>query len=282
MTADVEHSEPAISAKLAFFTAVQFLTRIPVPGAMSATSENHRAALRASIIYFPLVGVLIGVFTTATFCAANVLWSPLVAAILAIAAEAFLTGAFHEDALADATDALGGGWTREQVLAILKDSRHGTYGVLALVIGVSLRITLISNLSLSIAWLAIPFSAGLGRWSILIFMHRLQPIQDRHTMARDVGSKPSGSTILWGAITPVLCFGVALACICAVDEEVSTTVILMNACFGFALAFVFSLLMTWYYASLVRRRVGGVTGDFLGANCYLVQLVTLLAIQARV
>ncbi len=282
MTADVEHSEPAISAKLAFLTAVQFLTRIPVPGAMSATTENHQAALRASILYFPLVGVLIGVFTTVTFCAANFLWSALVASILAIAAEAFLTGAFHEDALADATDALGGGWTREQVLAILKDSRHGTYGVLALVIGVSLRIALISNLSLSIAWLAIPFSAGLGRWSILIFMHRLQPIQDRHTMARDVGSKPSGSTILWGAVSPILCFGVALACICAVDEEVSTTVILMNACFGFALALVFSLLMTWYYASLVRRRIGGVTGDFLGANCYLVQLVTLLAIQARV
>jgi len=282
MTVDVEHSEPAISDTLAFFTAVQFLTRLPVPGAMSPTMENHQAALRASILYFPLVGVLIGVFTTMTFCAANFLWSTLVASILAIAAEAFLTGAFHEDALADATDALGGGWTREQVLAILKDSRHGTYGVLALVVGVSLRIALISNLSLSMAWLAIPFSAGLGRWSILILMHRLQPIQDRHTMARDVGSKPSGSTILLGAISPILSFGIALACICAVDTEVSTTVILINACFGVGLALVFSLLMTWYYARLVRKRVGGVTGDFLGANCYLVQLVTLLAMQARV
>ena len=281
MTADGEHSKPAISPKLAFLTAVQFLTRIPVPGAMSATTENHQAALRASIIYFPLVGVLIGVFTTAMFCAANFLWSALVAAILAIAAEAFLTGAFHEDALADATDALGGGWTREQVLAILKDSRHGTYGVLALVVGVSLRIALISNLSWPMAWLAIPFSAGLGRWSILILMHRLEPIQDRHTMARDVGSKPSGSTILWSAISPILSFGVALACVCAVDSEISTRVILINAGVGFVLALVFSLLITWYYASLVRRRVGGVTGDFLGANCYLVQLVTLLAMQAR-
>ena len=282
MTVDGEHTEPAISPKLAFFTAVQFLTRIPVPGAMCATMENHQAALRASIIYFPLVGVLIGVFTTVTFCAANFFWSTWVAAILAIAVEAFLTGAFHEDALADATDALGAGWTRDQVLAILKDSRHGTYGVLALVLGVSLRIALISNLSWSMAWLAIPFSAGLGRWSILILMRRLEPIHDRHTMARDVGSKPSGSTILWGAISPILSFGIALSCFCTVNAEVSTTVILINACFGFVLALVFSLLMTWYYASLVRRRVGGVTGDFLGANCYLVQLVTLLAMQLRV
>ena len=280
MTADVENSKPAISPKLAFFTAVQFLTRMPVPGAMSGTIENYRAALQASVVYFPLVGVLIGVFTTVTFCVANCFWSPWVAAILAIAAEALLTGAFHEDALADATDALGGGWTREQVLEILKDSRHGTYGVLALVVGVSLRIALLSNLSWSMAWLAIPFSAGIGRWSILIFMHRLEPIQDRQTMARDVGSKTSGSTILWGATSPILAFGIALAWLCSVDSDVSTTAILIKASVGFVLALVFSLLMTWYYEGLVRRRVGGATGDFLGANCYLVQLTTLLSMQA--
>ncbi len=281
MTADVENYEPAISARLAFFTAVQFLTRIPVGGAMSGTMENYRAALRASVVYFPSVGVLIGVFTAVTFCFANCFWSPLVAAILAIAAEAFLTGAFHEDALADATDALGGGWSREQVLEILKDSRHGTYGVLALVLGVSLRIALISNFSWSMAWLAIPFSAGIGRWSILILMRRLEPITDRHTMARDVGSKPSASTILWGSTSPILAFGIVLALICGLESDVSTNGVLITACVGFVLALVFSLLMTWYYTSLVRGRVGGVTGDFLGANCYLVQLVSLLAMQAR-
>ncbi len=281
MTTDCEKAEPAISPKLAFFTAVQFLTRVPVPGAKSHSIVQTQSALRASVVYFPLVGVLIGVSTTITYCVSSYFWSPWIAAILAIAAEAFLTGAFHEDALADATDALGGGWTREQVLEILKDSRHGTYGVLVLVVGVSLRIALIANLGWPMAWLAIPFSSGIGRWSILIMMHFLEPITDRHTMARDVGAKPSARTILIGAASPMAALGVALGFSCALEEGASFTYLLTDASVRFLMAVSFSLLVTWYYTRLVRRRVGGVTGDFLGANCYLVQLVSLLAMQPK-
>lgn len=281
MTNESENAKQAISPKLAFFTAVQFLTRIPVPGAMSGSMVQTQSALRASVVYFPLVGVLIGVSTTITYCVSSYFWTPLIAAILAIAAEAFLTGAFHEDALADATDALGGGWTREQVLEILKDSRHGTYGVLALVVGVSLRIALIANLGWPMAWLAIPFSSGIGRWSILIMMHRMEPITDRHTMARDVGAKPSARTILISAVGPVAAFGIALGCACALADGTSFLYLLTDASVRFLMAVSFSLLMTWYYARLIHRRVGGVTGDFLGANCYLVQLVSLLAMQPK-
>ena len=279
MTYDRENTAQAISPTLAFFTAVQFLTRIPVPGAMNASMMQTQSALRASVVYFPVVGVLIGVSTTITYWVSSYFWSPLIAAILAIAAESLLTGAFHEDALADATDALGGGWTREQVLEILKDSRHGTYGVLALVVGVSLRIALIANLNWPMAWLAIPFSSGVGRWSILILMHSLEPITDRHTMARDVGVKLSTRTILLGAIAPMAAFGIALGCACALADGTSFLYLLTDASVRFLMAVSFSLLMTWYYARLIHRRVGGVTGDFLGANCYLVQLVSLLAMQ---
>jgi adenosylcobinamide-GDP ribazoletransferase len=275
------NAEPiAISAKLAFLTAVQFLTRIPVPGAMSGTMETYKAALQASVVYFPLVGVLIGFFTATMNWSAGFFWPPLVAAILAVAAEALLTGAFHEDALADAIDALGGGWTREQVLEILKDSRHGTYGVLALVLGVSLRIALISNLSWSMAWLVIPFSAGIGRWSILILMRLLDPITDRHTMVRDVGAKPSLKALFYGALYPIVVLGLVLSIHCSIRTGgYSPLHLLIPLSVGFALAVVSSLLMTWYFARLVQRRVGGVTGDFLGSNCYLVQLVSLLAMQ---
>ena len=281
MTADSENAKPLISPKWAFLTAVQFLTRIQVPRAMSGSMVQTQSALQASVVYFPLVGVLIGLSTTLTYCVSGYFWSPWIAAILAIAAEAFLTGAFHEDALADATDALGGGWTREQVLEILKDSRHGTYGVLALVVGVSLRIALIANLGWSMAWLAIPFSSGIGRLSILIMMHSLEPITDRHTMARDVGAKPGARTILIGAVGPVAAFAVALAGSCVLAEGASFTYLLTEAGVRFLMAVSFSLLLTWYYARLVHRRVGGVTGDFLGANCYLVQLVSLLAMQPK-
>jgi adenosylcobinamide-GDP ribazoletransferase len=241
--------------------------------------QQYQKALQASVVYFPTVGVLIGMATAGTYGAFHCLWSPLVSAILAIGLEAWLTGAFHEDALADATDALGGGWTREQVLEILKDSRHGTYGVLALVIGVSLRIALISNCDLALAFLAIPLSAGIGRWSILILMNRLEAITDRHTMARDVGSKPSLKTIGLGAIGPVVAFFAILTCCHFILPPVSDQLIWWNAIGGFFLVLLATLLTTWYYARLIQRRVGGVTGDFLGSNCYLVQLVSLMAMQ---
>jgi len=270
----------AVSPKLAFLTAVQFLTRIPVSGAMSGTMETYKAALQASVVFFPLVGVLIGFCTATLYCTAIYFWTPLVAAILAVAAEAWLTGAFHEDALADATDALGGGWTREQVLEILKDSRHGTYGVLALVLGVSLRIALISNLSWPMAWLSIPFSAGIGRWSILLLMRRLEPITDRHTMVRDVGAKPSLAAIFRSALYPIVVLGVVLGVLYLTLQGRDASIQpLLPIIVSIALAILFSLLTTWYYSRLVQRRVGGVTGDFLGSNCYLVQLVSLLAMQ---
>ena len=279
MTNENEKAKETISPLLAFLTAVQFLTRVPLPSAMSCSRDQYPSALRASVVYFPIVGVFIGVSTTITYCISSYFWSPLIAATLAVAAEALITGAFHEDALADATDALGGGWTREQVLEILKDSRHGTFGVLALVIGVLLRIALIANLSWPMAWLAIPFSAGIGRWSILLLMSRLEPITDRPTMARDVGTKPSARTILLGALGPIVAFGIAFCCNCDFETGATLAHALKDTGVGFFLAILVSLLMTWYYARLVHRRVGGVTGDFLGANCYLVQLVSLLAMQ---
>jgi len=272
-------NEQPVTPKLAFLTAVQFLTRIPVQGAMSGTMDQYQTALRASVVYFPVVGVLIGIFTAGMYGAFGCFWSPLVAAILCVGLEAWLTGAFHEDALADATDALGGGWTREQVLEILKDSRHGTYGVLALVIGVSLRIALISNCDLTMAFLAIPFSAGIGRWSILVLMKRLEPITDRHTMARDVGSRPSLKTIGLGAIAPVVAFFAILTCCQFMQTTDSEPSIWWNAILGFFLVLLATVLTTWYYVRLIERRVGGVTGDFLGSNCYLVQLVSLMAMQ---
>ena len=281
---EIEENKKAketISPPLAFLTAVQFLTRVPLPSAMRCSMDQYPLALQASVVYFPVVGVLIGVSTTITYFISSCLWSPLIAATLAVAVEALITGAFHEDALADATDALGGGWTRDQVLEILKDSRHGTFGVLALVIGVLLRIALIANLNWPMAWLALPFSAGIGRWSILLMMNRLEPITDRHTLARDVGTKPNAKTILLGTVGPIIAFGIAIGCICSFETDATLAQLLKDAGVGFLWAILFSLLMTWYYARLVHRRIGGLTGDFLGANCYLVQLVSLLAMQPK-
>ncbi len=226
---------------------------------MSGTMEDYQAALRASVVYFPVVGGMLGLFTGCVFVLGCKVWSPMIAALIAIGLEAWITGAFHEDALADATDALGGGWTREQVLEILKDSRHGTYGVMALIIGVGLRIATIASLSGAWSIVVIGTSAAVGRWAILWMMASLPPINDRHTMARDVGSQPGLKTILGGAVLPFILGSLLLV------WSPARVVVALTA----------SIVLTFLFSRYIKKRVGGITGDFLGCTCYLVQLICL-------
>src|SRR5262245_41540059 len=115
----------------AFLAAVQFLTRIPVPS-FAAGREEAAADLRQGEVYIPLVGGLVGLSTSGVILAATYLWPMGLAVVLGLAWEAWLTGALHEDAVADFCDAFGGGWTREEVLHILKDSRIGSFGTVGL------------------------------------------------------------------------------------------------------------------------------------------------------
>ncbi|MDP2874707.1 MAG: adenosylcobinamide-GDP ribazoletransferase, partial [Holophaga sp.] len=107
--------------------AIRFLTRIPVPG-----PDTHVEDISRAVGWFPLVGAGVGAATAGIFIAGLKLWPAPAAALLAVAAGLMLTGGFHEDGATDATDGLGGGWTRERVLEIMKDSRIGAYGAMAL------------------------------------------------------------------------------------------------------------------------------------------------------
>jgi adenosylcobinamide-GDP ribazoletransferase len=281
-----------ISHWIAFLTAVQFLTRVPVSAALPKQPFDYRLALRKSVLYFPLVGLLVGCFTSVVFSSLTFFWSTTIAACLAIAAEAWVTGAFHEDAFADATDALGGGWTREKVLEILKDSRHGTFGVLALVLGIGLRVLLIAEIGPVAGLYAIPISAMIGRWSILWIMAWIPPIEDRHTMARDVGSQTSWRIFLASGTIAVAAWIVITAVYVMVYQLLTTEKsddlrLLFTASVNewwswLAIQIVFlTLVISTMFGRYMLRRVGGITGDFLGANCFLVQLTILLLYAAH-
>src|SRR5689334_1916994 len=131
-----------MSETTTFFHALRFLTVLPVP-----RSEDLDAdwLVRASK-FFPAVGIVVGAASALVLLVASHWWIGLVPAILAVAASVILTGALHEDGLADAADALGAG-SREARLAIMKDSRIGTYGVLALAFTLALRIALLAMLA---------------------------------------------------------------------------------------------------------------------------------------
>jgi len=106
-----------------FWTGVMFLTRLPCPG----WCDHHPGHLMRSLAWFPVLGALIGIWAAAIFEATVTLWHPMIAAALSMGGTIWLTGCFHEDGLCDTLDGFGGGWTKKQILAIMKDSRNGTY-----------------------------------------------------------------------------------------------------------------------------------------------------------
>ena len=129
-TSPVRRARTYLRACAAAFT---FLTRVPAHRVVRHDGQD----LANAAPYFPLVGVVVGAVGGAAFAAASLLWPTLLAIIISVAATVWMTGAFHEDALADALDGFGGGWDRAQILAIMKDSRVGSYALVgvALVLG---------------------------------------------------------------------------------------------------------------------------------------------------
>lgn len=248
--------------------AVQLLTRVPVPGTARLSGEQVRVGLGRSLVWFPVVGGLVGLVTALLVLGAGHWWPAWVAVLVALVVEARLTGAFHEDAVADACDALGGGTTRERTLEIMKDSRIGSYGALALVLAVGLRVALLVTLATTaeagLLVAGVVASATLGRLGAVVLM-RLVPPADRPTgLSKDVGGRASGRTV-------------GLATLLAVPFALPLAVLHPG---GLLLAVLGSALLLGWWALLLVRRIGGQTGDCLGASVYGVQLVVLLAVTA--
>ena len=248
-----------------FATAVHFLTRITISRSLAKREGyDHARALNRSVVFFPLVGGLIGM-VNASFLLGfiHVGISPLLAAFLALGLDTYITGAFHEDAFADTCDALGGGWTRESVLEIMKDSRLGTYGTVALVIGIAIRgLAMEATASNGFEWAfaSIVAAAMLGRLVIVIFMVTTSPILSRHSQARDVSERQPVTRLLVSMLL-ALPFGIAWLLQYPKIAAVSIVVCL--------------LIMVWY-RRMVLRRIGGTTGDILGTSGFLAQLVILV------
>lgn len=241
--------------------AVSFLTRLPVPASAHAPSPDVVA--RAPVA-FPLVGMAIGAGFALVALLLDVFLPWPLAVLLALAIEARATGAMHEDALADAADALGGGWDREQTLRILKDSRLGTYGTLALLFGVGLRYGATVHLPREHFFAACVLSAGAARWAMVGLLGLAPPVGGRESLSGAMGAGLSRAD-RWIAGAPLALPAVWLA--------VASTP-------GTFAALVLAPTFVWWYAGYVRRRLGGTTGDLLGACAFVVQVIALLALAA--
>jgi adenosylcobinamide-GDP ribazoletransferase len=245
-----------------FICAVSFLTRIPVP----PDSGMDAARLRNAIAYFPLVGTCIGLLTSTLILAGSTVWPIWLAVIAAIAAEALITGAFHEDALADFFDAFFGAWTRERTLEILKDSRLGTYGAAALFFGLFLRTGSLISIAPPALFAALLASATLGRYSIIVVSAIAPPVPERESLAKEVGHLTNKEDLIKGALLSIP--GCILWFILMPGKAIITIVLM--------------LLLTNYFAKYVVKRLDGLTGDCMGAICYINQILVLLVAAARV
>ncbi|TGN39283.1 adenosylcobinamide-GDP ribazoletransferase [Marinobacter confluentis] len=243
----------------AFWLAVGFLSRIP----MLVRIDYSAQLMNQSSLYFPLVGLLLGIIYAVLFAVLNGLWTPWICVILVTGFHLWITGAFHEDGLADSVDALGGGYSVGARLTIMKDSRIGTYGACALVMALLLKVALLAENQY--VWLALAITPCIARLTPLILMRALDYVSDPDTSK----SKPVASGFSTGRLMIAMVF-VLVTCIFA---SAWVPMIILWAALCVALV---SLLWGWQ----LKRDLGGYTGDALGASVVLTELALLLMLAA--
>ena len=247
-------------------TAVGFLTRVPM-------GETEGILARA-VGWFPTVGAMIGLLQGLVLVGVGQLVEPLLAAALSVAVSTLVTGAFHLDGIADVADAFGGGWTREQRLSILKDSRLGTYGTatvaLVLLIEVAALATIVERPAFEVVVSVVGVHAA-SRAAAVVTMHLARPATVDGLAAAYVAE--AGPTALALALTVAggILFGLAL-----LHGDGTTSGIVT-----ISLVVVAISIATATMIGLANRKIDGVTGDVLGAVQQLSALAALVVLAAR-
>lgn len=244
--------------------AVIFMSRIPAGGFPYSEQE-----FRAAPGHFPFVGLLVGVCAAPAFFLAPVLGTTL-SAILALCISVWVTGAFHEDGLADTADALGGAHSRKKIHDILKDSRIGTYGASALVFSLLIRTFALTRLleTVGIDRLLAPVL-----FVLIHVLSRVGPVGLMASLPYVAGEGAKGSSVSQGGAAPqfsmALLWGTAAltgAVFAGLPGVVAGLLVVV-------LAVVSLLLRAWF-----KARAGGVTGDFLGATEQVLEMALLLTL----
>ena len=233
-------------------SAVQFLTRIPLPSV-----HYEKDSLARAVKYFPLVGALIGGIAALLHKLLVTHLGRLPAAVVIVIFLVWITGCFHEDGLADSFDAFGGGYGREKILLILRDSRIGSYGAAALCLGLVARIVFISSLSLGNAFAYLIVAHVLCRWTTLPLSYFLPPAREEEGQGIRIARLTAGPGLALGTLFSFCIAGGLLR---------------WRACAPIAAAVLITLLSARFYT----RKIGGVTGDCFGATNQLTEVAVYL------
>ncbi|MEN6320967.1 MAG: adenosylcobinamide-GDP ribazoletransferase [Syntrophaceae bacterium] len=233
--------------------AVQFLTVIPFPKSFVSREKD----LEKSVTFFPIVGLLIGLIIAAIDYVIGFILPPYPASAVTVIALTGISGGLHMDGLADTADGFFSARPRDKILEIMKDSRTGVMGVIAVVLVILLKFSLLISLALPFRFGIIMLMPLAGRCSLVIMMTALPYVRSEGGLATAFGGGKSWLNVLW-----VLAFLIAVGWIAAPGVG-------LLVCFS-------SLIMAALLSLYCFRKIGGYTGDTLGALCEITEIVPAL------
>lgn len=243
----------------AFFAAIGYFTRLPVPGWVGYSADGLSQAAR----YLPAIGLLVGGLGGLVFWLAQYVWPQSVAVVLAMVATIALTGAFHEDGLGDTADGLGGGWDKAKILTIMKDSRVGSYGVIAIVLALLGKFALLAALPAGQVLAALVAGHAVSRGCAVSLMATMDYARDDEASK----ARPVATRLGIGSLVCALFFA-ALPLLLLDPQQRLPAVAL-------------AVVATFWLAAKCRRWLGGYTGDCLGAVQQLAEIAFYLGLALK-
>ncbi len=250
-----------------FFTALMFYTRIPCPPSTDHSPEYINKATR----YFPFIGWIVGGVSFVVYALFSLLFEVEIAVVFSLVAGILCTGAFHEDGFADVFDGFGGGWTKTKILDIMKDSRIGAYGGIAIGLLIVLKILVLSKLLLKIDnsdfftvfLIFVSYHALARLTSINIVFTSEYAREDETSKAKPIATGHTFVEIIGAYVFGLIPVGILS---------------FMNLMFLVVL--VPLILLYWYSNRYFKKWLGGYTGDCLGATEQFAEIVVLLTFLA--
>ena len=240
-----------------FFGAIRFFTRLPVPGWVGHSTESLQNASR----YMPVIGLIVGGLGGLAFFATSYIWPKTLAVLVSMIVTLRVTGVFHEDGWSDMIDGFGGGWEKAQVLSIMKDSRIGNYGAVGLLMMLLSKFFALIEIDMQQLPLAMMAGHAFSRLCAVTVMRQLE-------YARDEGkAKPLSTHISNGGLLFAVICGL-LPLLYFPARQVIPGILL-------------ALLATFWVTRMFRRRIGGYTGDCLGAVQQLAEVAFYSGLLCR-
>jgi adenosylcobinamide-GDP ribazoletransferase len=250
-----------------FLLALGFFTRIPTP--YYADFEEHD--LNHAAKYFPLVGIIVGLIGAISFVASSLILPHNIAVLISMVVTIYMTGAFHEDGLADSADGLGGGWHKEQILTIMQDSRLGTYGAVALFLMLLAKFQILNSLNAYVVPLAIVAAHALSRLSAIWVMATLNYTRPEGK-AKPLATKVAGMDLLIAHLFGLLPY-LGIVVLLIVNHHGWSLIM------QFLLLTLIPVILSWFWwRHKIKRWLGGYTGDTLGAMQQITELAFYLGI----